>query len=123
MSTKASIRLPNELTIKSALPNSTLVSGDEQNGPALGIECKCNTPYPTRRAKRNSFMLAWSEPLSVSTSGRPSVGPFAKVQCQCNQFFLNGLRKLSVFRQKLIVKNDFPLLFHFTASSRAIRRQ
>jgi hypothetical protein len=70
MSAEAFIRFPNELTIESALPDSTLVSGDEQYSPALRIEGKCNTP--------NSALGTEAQLLHVGmvrTLGRVHLGP------------------------------------------------
>jgi len=90
MLVEPSIRNQNQIAIKSALSNPALVSCHQQDGLALWIECKGNTPYATIGIEAQLLHVCVARALQRIDLRPSQERPFLAEDCrQSNQYVLN----------------------------------
>src|SRR5258708_5494947 len=97
MSVKSSIRLGDELLVKSPFAYSRLVARQQQNGMALRIEGKGYAPYAIGGIKSQFFHICVARFVQRVNAGPSSSGPNCcnKRECARISFRTSGCRSLN----------------------------
>src|SRR5271166_547423 len=112
MPVEPSIRHANQIVVKAALRNPVFVSRHQQDGLALRIKGKSNTPYASIGIKAQLLHVGVARTLQrIDLRSSKERSLLAKVDGQGNQFFLNDFRQAPVLRDKLLVEYNLPLVF------------
>jgi hypothetical protein len=115
---KPLIRYANQITIKTHLCGSALVSYRQQDGLALWIEGVGNTPCASIGIKSQFLHVRVARALKricIWPSEQRAI--LAEDYCGCLQLFPNRLGQLPDFHRKFIVEVYRPLHFHIMLSN------
>jgi hypothetical protein len=99
----------NELSIKLFSLTPDLSPATNRMALRFGSKAKATRHLPSVALNRSSFILAWREPLSVSTRGLPNCGPnCCKNPRQSEDFATHVLVPFVEFRLKLVADFNSP---------------